>query len=394
MNCCWMRKEEDYIFIPRAQRAPVKGVAESPVYPVECMCCFNAFRLTTISFVHMLIVCYWLSLVLGAYYFFGVPHVIGAIILIVGMAMVTVVLNRFEKIDATAQIHLTQKILHQQEEDIHHVKNELESFYKDRIKIAQVWTYRTRPRLDICKQVTRKLMETRWASLDACKEFLDSVNTGLANMESSIGAMDYYIEKPGGGGAKRLLSKDAMVIVKKQLEQASAYIRKNDAREVAQNAAGILAVPNLLSVRVVAAHALPVGTWCDSYDPYVRMRIKEDGEWARTQAINNCASPRWHTDSNICEFRFLVDGLGGNCLECNVVDGNSVMEETFMGEMKVVLDDIGAGTWQRLARNLEAPVDPSRPGLLELDIFCVHSAHDLRTLMPDEEEDDAAKTAG
>eukprot|EP00929_Paragymnodinium_shiwhaense_P034218 TRINITY_DN18651_c0_g1_i2.p1 TRINITY_DN18651_c0_g1~~TRINITY_DN18651_c0_g1_i2.p1 ORF type:complete len:730 (-),score=190.39 TRINITY_DN18651_c0_g1_i2:93-2282(-) len=365
---------ENYLFVPREDRPPED---QRNVCPMEFMLCFNCFRLNFISPTHTSILLYWGLLIASGNYAVTLPGgVIGGTVIGAAWFLTTYILYKFESIDAVAQLQNTQRVLRQEQDDVMRLQKELDSFYNNVDEVSRIWQNRTRPRLDVMKQMMRMLSETHWRSLEASKEYLEACVLGLGRIESGVGPLRLY--KVGKFG----LGKTAQSVIRLQLEKITETIRNSDAREVVQNANGFIRCPNLLAVRVLACHQLPVGSWCDTYDPCVRMRIKKEAEWQKTECRDNDNSPRWHTEKEPVEFRFLIDNFGRE-LEVQVMDGNTVTSDTFMGEIKMQIDDMGSGGWRRISKTLQDPIDPSCPGLIELDVFLARDANDLRQLMPD-----------
>eukprot|EP00929_Paragymnodinium_shiwhaense_P002786 TRINITY_DN103074_c0_g1_i1.p1 TRINITY_DN103074_c0_g1~~TRINITY_DN103074_c0_g1_i1.p1 ORF type:complete len:824 (+),score=178.95 TRINITY_DN103074_c0_g1_i1:125-2473(+) len=383
INVCSMNKNYSY---------EIKAERTTP-FPCELMLCLGTVRIHFVSPLHCSVVVYWCILLPICYYVYMIPHVVGAVLILLGWGMVSVLLIRFEKIDVVAQLTGAEAALRQEQDDVKKVKDELAAFYKNVDEVSRVWTSRTRPRLDIMKQIMRKVMETRWSNTKACKDFLEVVVEGLQTLEKSVGRMDYYCYLPTMLDRK-LLGRSAMALMQKQLEKVAGLVRCKDTKELTRKLKDVMLIPNLLAVRILAGHAFPKGTWTDTYDPYVRLRAKKEGDWVRTHCIPNCNSPRWHTPLQKVEYRFLVEGYGKQ-LEFEVLDQNSVCEDTFMGAVSVAIDDLSTGSWNRLCEELQDPVDPSTPGQLEIEVFLAREAGELHFLMgdeggeADEDEDDS-----
>jgi len=377
LNLCGLNP--NYVTVQRKDRSPA---AQKHIFPFELMILCYVLKVNFVSPVHLLMVIYLLAMIPCCYYFFTVPHLVGALLILVAWAMLLVLLFRFEKYDVVAQLQAAQQLLIAEKEDVARIKKELDSFYKTVDGISRLWACKTRPRLDLMKQVMRKLMETRWPNLEACKEFLTIVVQGIKGMEEGIGGIEYYYHHPSQQ-EMRLFGKDGQALMRKQLEKVVNVVKDNDAKDVTRKAKDLMVMPNLLALRVLGCHALPKGTWTDNYDPYVRMRAKETGDWVQTAAKDNEQDPRWHTSENPCEFRFNVEGLGKQ-LECEVMDDN-FGEDVFMGEVFVAIDEIPCGRWTKMKLTLQDPVDPSTPGALEIEVFLARESEDLLTLMPYDE---------
>jgi hypothetical protein len=298
--------------------------------------------------------------------------------------MLSVILIRFDKIDSLHIMRKDEDSLLQEQTDLQKIHASLENFYANVDGVTACWTCRTRPRLEIMKQVMRKVIETRWATKAACKAYFKAMIDGLQEIEHNIGGIDYYL------GKDQALSKDALALVRAQLDRVANLIRLNDAKDVLKKAKHVMVVPNLIGVRVVACHGLPTGTVFSNYNPFVRMRVKKEGDWVKTGCRDSQSSPRWHSGEHPVEFRFMVEGFGKE-LTCQVMDEHFGFEDTFMGELRTEIDSLKKGKWTKISKELEDPVDEHNPGKLHVEVFLVREAADLFELMPAAGQDNFAE---
>jgi hypothetical protein len=205
---------------------------------------------------------------------------------------------------------------------------------------SKVWIYRTRPRLDILTALCRKLVGTKWSDTKSCKDFMAVVLKALEEMESHIDTLQVFEQ----------LEEETMRLVQRQAEEASLFIGKCSAREVRNELMERLSLPRVLGVRVVSCSGLPAGN-----DPYVRLRVKQEGRWLKTDSRQNARDPTWHTDTHLCEFRFLLNGKETE-LEAEVMHEVSGMSDTYIGAAAFSMSDMeksGKGAFITMSKMLK-----------------------------------------
>eukprot|EP00933_Yihiella_yeosuensis_P083739 TRINITY_DN9799_c3_g1_i1.p1 TRINITY_DN9799_c3_g1~~TRINITY_DN9799_c3_g1_i1.p1 ORF type:complete len:717 (+),score=124.10 TRINITY_DN9799_c3_g1_i1:51-2201(+) len=142
--------------------------------------------------------------------------------------------------------------------------------------------------------------------------------------------------------------------------------------------------PQLLRVRVLAAHGLPnrdvASFFGNKSDPYVVVRF--GGEERKTPVINDCLDPVWKEER---DFSFPVhkpqEGLGvAGTLELEVFNSNMLSDDT-MGRTSCPLERLAQfGRWQRQVDALKSrsKVAPAQ-GELEYEICIGEEVHHLET---------------
>jgi len=277
----------------------------------------------------------------------------------VGTVLMWIVLWKFETFDTAARIRTMSLQLGNQRDAMIRKVEEIEDI-EGKIQFpSKVWIYRTRPRLDILTGLCRKLVGTKWNDTKACGHFLGVALEGIERMDQCIGTLQTF-EK---------LEEETMRLVQRQAEDASTFIGKSSAREVKMELVERLSIPKVLGVRVIGCSDLARGN-----DPYVRLRVKEEGRWLKTNCRENSKDPKWHTDDNLCEFRFLLTGKETD-LEAEVMHEVAHMSDTYIGAAHFSLQDMaaaGKGVWRPVSKSLKE----ASSGKVQLEvILCSEVEH-------------------
>lgn len=374
VDCCSLNS--DYDFTPSDEKPSEQRT--SSWFPCEMMCGCYALKLQFLGTLHVAVFTYWFLLIPAGIWVFRLPYFVGANLIFLGWIMTTMVLGRIDKIMKLKKLDSQKTILMGDKRVVEQMHKDVKDFYDQCDVVMRCWTVRTRPRLDIMKQLTRKLMDTRWADSKSCRDFYKAIVEGLRSLDRGVGPLKYYCCDPVDRQGE-MVSHDALMLVGRQLEKVAGMIRNNDAKDVARKVQDIMCIPNMLAVRVIAANDLPQGTWQAKYVPYVRLRAKQGGDWVRTMKQFNRPRVEWHSDRFPTEFRFLVEGLGQE-LECMVMDDNADGEDTFLGRTSLKIDHLTCGKWIFMASELECSEKDG--SYLELEVMLARTVAELGTLMP------------
>eukprot|EP00929_Paragymnodinium_shiwhaense_P051591 TRINITY_DN25941_c0_g1_i1.p1 TRINITY_DN25941_c0_g1~~TRINITY_DN25941_c0_g1_i1.p1 ORF type:complete len:761 (-),score=191.47 TRINITY_DN25941_c0_g1_i1:61-2343(-) len=377
IDCCGANRS--YEFTPYDEKP--QHMQTGAFFPCEIMLCFHLFRLQFVSWLHFSVLLYWFLLMPAGIWVFRLPYFIGTSLIFLGWIMTTIVLGRMEKINVVSKLSTQKSILEEDKKLVEKAHKDVMAFYEQCDIVTRCWTMRTRPRLDIMKQLTRKLMDTPWHDSKACRDFYKAAVEGLRSLDRGVGALKFYCCPPGGQPGD-MISHEAMLLLRKQLEKVASIIRNSDVKEVQKKAKDIMCIPNMLAVRVLGAQELPQGTWQARFEPYVRLRCKKEADWVRTDKRPREQNPRWHSDSDPVEFRFLVEGLGQE-LECAVLtESSGDGDDTLLGRTVVKIDHLACGKWTSMTNTLMQPILESQPGSLELEVMLARTAKDLSILLP------------
>eukprot|EP00929_Paragymnodinium_shiwhaense_P013354 TRINITY_DN121216_c0_g1_i1.p1 TRINITY_DN121216_c0_g1~~TRINITY_DN121216_c0_g1_i1.p1 ORF type:complete len:893 (+),score=278.90 TRINITY_DN121216_c0_g1_i1:156-2834(+) len=301
---------------------------------------------------------------------------LAAFLSMAGCVLMIILLVRFEKSDVLAQMEISQNLMTEQKNEMIQKARKLDNLYSKVADPANVWINRTRPKLDIFSGLYKKLTGTKWQSVDLSKEFLEAVVQGLEQLEKSFGSLHLWIPV-AGGEYETLLNGEAMKIMRQLAEKASKGIKTGNARELKTGLVEMLKVPKLMTVRVKQCRNLPRGMLSDDYDPYVRIRAREEGKWLKTNSLGNNPNPDW-TGADQADMRFMIRQPDA-VLEVEIMDENVLGSDTYIGGCKLPVAQLQAeGRWRTITKSLE---DASQ-GEVELDAFYSPDAASLAKLMP------------
>lgn len=172
-------------------------------FPLDCNCFCAGFTILSASHRMLLI-----SFILGALL---IPAEIGLLIrgmaagansdypdngnpvlllLVAGCQLsLLTVLYRFEAIDIVEQLKREVETLQKDNEEVQQEREDMKEFWSQANELAEVWLYRTSPRLEITKEVHEQISLMLDDYPDGVYEALKAVNPVLTNIETKVGAI-------------------------------------------------------------------------------------------------------------------------------------------------------------------------------------------------------------
>jgi len=295
----------------------------------------------------------------------------------IGALLLMFLVIRFEKFDVLAQMEKSQNMMQDQKDMMIHKGKKLDEMYAKVQDPANVWIYRTRPKLDVLCGLCKKFTGNKWPDVAASSEFLDTCLLAIEELNKGYGPLDLWQKKSGNGFQEPILGMHAMKLLRHMTDKAAKFIKGSSVRDVKAQLVDMLQVPKLLVVRVRCCRDLPKGTLLDDYDPYVRLRAKADSKWLKTEAFENEQNPNW-TDSR-AEFRFMLRTLDTTVLEVEVMDENDIGSDTYIGGTTFPFNEMDCnGRWKILSKTLP----DAEQGEVEIEVFYCGEASGLLSLMP------------
>jgi len=302
---------------------------------------YKAVRINFLTCKHLMLFILFVKLHLLAFYLLLIRGHVGFLVMVISCALMWVIMWKFEVFDLAAKIRIMALEIHAQKDEMLAKGKEIEGLIGRIDRPSQIWIHRTRPALDVMSGLCRKISVTKWADSVTLKDFIDTALAGSEELRKGLGSTAEF----------SVVSDDLMKCVRLQLETTANFISQNTARDIKGELVERMMIPRLLVVRVLNCKDLPKGTWVDNYDPYVRLRCREDAKWLQTDARANNPNPKWHTSTSNCEFRFLLNGPETQ-LFVEVMDENTVGSDTFIGSVQIGLSELEGGGWKTFTKVL------------------------------------------
>lgn len=318
---------------------PRPGGGDRPSLSLACCLC----RITFLSVKHVMVVG---AVVCGFAVMAVQAHARNYLcVAVVGVAELCVmsVMVRFEDVDTLARLQADVNQLEREHEDVRQRCLKLKKFSAQMQNISTLWRYRTVPLLDLLKELHEQLWDTPAGDLLAV---LEGLNGGLECALESVGPLTLYT-------GQSELSEDVMSIISTRLYAVTNFIKENSAQaqaEIApQVARQLKSLFAFINVHVVAAHDLGRSDWSitgGSSDPFVRLRVREDEEWLRTEVVMNNLNPRFNE-----EF-LLAANPEDSVVTLEVRDWDKFSKSDALGRAELKFRDLKPGQWHALREPL------------------------------------------
>eukprot|EP00929_Paragymnodinium_shiwhaense_P090076 TRINITY_DN50303_c0_g1_i1.p1 TRINITY_DN50303_c0_g1~~TRINITY_DN50303_c0_g1_i1.p1 ORF type:complete len:731 (-),score=229.60 TRINITY_DN50303_c0_g1_i1:65-2257(-) len=339
--CSWINAAElNPLYLTHTIERHQNKKSRRECFPLELKF-FKVMRINFLTCKHLGLFILFVLMHLLALYLLVIRGHVGFLISLVCCALMWVVMWKFEVFDLAGHLRIMALEIHAQKDEMLAKGREIESLIARIERPSQLWIHRTRPVLDVMSGLCRKISVTKWPDGSSLKEFVETILAGVEALADGLGSTAEF----------SVVGDDLMKCVRLQLETTAAFISKNNARDVKPELLQRMQLPKMVVVRVLGCKNLPKGTWVDNYDPYVRLRCREDARWLRTSAKSNNPNPKWHTSTSSCEFRFLLHGPETELL-VEVMDENSVGSDTFIGSVKIPLAEMEKGIWKSFTKKL------------------------------------------
>eukprot|EP00927_Polykrikos_kofoidii_P055594 TRINITY_DN49810_c0_g1_i1.p1 TRINITY_DN49810_c0_g1~~TRINITY_DN49810_c0_g1_i1.p1 ORF type:complete len:924 (-),score=146.74 TRINITY_DN49810_c0_g1_i1:457-3228(-) len=349
-------------------------------------CCSFARKLGRVKFFsssHLFYFIFTVILIGAVFESIKLEFVVGSIASGVSVALMVVVLFQVENHDVKAQMQKSQGVMQETKDKMSTKKEDLDDLYKAVNDPSVLWMSRTRPQLDIFRNLCRKIIITRWPSVASCKAFVQRVNQAVERMKAGFGDLALWSNTSVNS---MCLSDEAMGIMQREAERVAQLINTSSTRVLNDSIMDWLEIPSMLSVRVIRCKQLSRGRlYMSSGEPFVQLRATQGGEWLKTDRAKDWQNPSWTVPGGSPPtFHLTIDAIDAAELEVEVMAGGLLGPDTYVGGLTIPLDAFGQGS--RKWKTLTLALEDNNCGSVVLEIFFSRDARGLAVVFPSDKE--------